>query len=79
MYSYYRPQTKFAKVMFLHLCVSHSVHGGVCLSACWDTTTPPSRHPPPCPVHAARYGQQAGGMHPTGMESCYNLKSNSYL
>ena len=25
---YYRPQTKFAKVMFLHLSVSHSVHGG---------------------------------------------------
>ena len=31
MQSYYRPQTKFAKVMFLHLSVSHSVHeGGVC-------------------------------------------------
>ena len=30
----YRPQTKFVKVMFLHLSVSHSVHGGggvVCL------------------------------------------------
>ena len=29
----YRPQTKFAKVMFLHLSVSHSVHrvgGGMC-------------------------------------------------
>ena len=25
---YYRPQTKFAKVMFLHVSVSHSVHGG---------------------------------------------------
>ena len=23
---YYRPQTKFAKVMFLHVSVSHSVH-----------------------------------------------------
>ena len=35
MYSatlYYRPQTKCAKVMFLHLSVSHSVHrGGVCI------------------------------------------------
>ena len=41
---------------------------------------PPSRHPPgaggpreqtpPCAVHAGRYGQQAGGMHPTGMQSC---------
>ena len=25
---YYRPQTKFVKVMFLHLSVSHSVHSG---------------------------------------------------
>ena len=25
---FYRPQTKFAKVMFLHLSVSHSVHRG---------------------------------------------------
>ena len=25
---FYLPQTKFAKVMFLHLFVSHSVHGG---------------------------------------------------
>ena len=32
-----------AKVMFLQACVCP--HGGVCLSACWDTT-PPSRHPP---------------------------------
>ena len=32
---YYRPQTKFAKVMFLHLSVSHSVHrgGGACVVA----------------------------------------------
>ena len=27
---FYRPQTKFAKVTFLHLSVSHSVHGGGC-------------------------------------------------
>ena len=36
--------------------------------------TPQSRHPPradipPCAVHAGRYGQQAGGMHPTGMHT----------
>ena len=24
----------------------------------------------PCAVHAGRYGQQAGGMHPTGLQSC---------
>ena len=39
-----------AKVIFLHLSVIHSVHGGggkgVCLSACWDTNPPGTRHPP---------------------------------
>ena len=36
------------------------------------TRHPPlqSRHPP-CTVHAGRYSQQAGGMHPTGMQSCF--------
>ena len=33
---------------------------------------PPARRPPgketPCAVHAGRYGQQAGGMNPTGMQ-----------
>ena len=32
--------------------------------------TPPWQGRPPCAVHAGRYGQQAGGMHPTGMQSC---------
>ena len=42
-----------AKVIFLHLSVILFTGGGVCLSACWDTTppweqTPPrSRHTPP--------------------------------
>ena len=42
-----------AKVIFLHLSLIHSVHGGgVCLSACWDTTprtrqTPPQTRPMP--------------------------------
>ena len=53
----YRPQTKFAKVMFLHLSVSHSVHRG-CLPQCMlgyihpqadtpsqEQTTTRSRHP----------------------------------
>ena len=32
----YRPQTKFPKVMFLHLSVSHFVHGGgVCIQRGW--------------------------------------------
>ena len=35
----------------------------------WDQA-PPLGPDPPCAVHAGRYGQQAGGMHPTGMQSC---------
>ena len=52
--------------MFLHLSVSHSVHGGVCLSACWDTTAwgqaspwsrhPQSRQPPPPGAGTPRAG-----------------------
>ena len=49
-----------ARVIFLHLSVIHSVHRreGVCLSACWDTTTtqsplwadnPPRSRTPPRP------------------------------
>ena len=33
-------------------------------------------HPEPAtpgPVHAGRYGQQAAGMHPTGMQSCSKI------
>ena len=90
--SSYRPQTKFAKVMFLHVSVSHSVHRGRGLAQYMEGYTPPPdqrqappprsgtphrRHPPgpdtPHAVHAGRYGQQAGGMHPTGMQSCYIL------
>ena len=36
----YRPQRSCEGYVFTPVC--HSVHrGGVCLSACWDTTTPP--------------------------------------
>ena len=35
------------KVMFLHLSVSHSVHGGcACRSACWDTQPPRAEDAP---------------------------------
>ena len=35
-------------------------------------TPPRSRHPlPPGAEHAGRYGQRAGGTHPTGMQSCF--------
>ena len=40
------------KVMFSQACVKNSVHGGVCLSACWDT--PPWRQTP-----------SPGGRHPS--------------
>ena len=49
---FYLPQTKFAKVMFLHLSVSHSVHGVVgYLPQCMLGYTPRSRHPPPKSRH----------------------------
>ena len=62
--------------------------GGVCLSACWDIHPPPGADPPPSrhsprAVHAGRYGQQAGGTHPTGMHTCWHnafeLISQQYL
>ena len=75
---YYCPQRSWGKVMFLHESVI--LFTGGCLPQCMlryhppppGAGTPPSpwnRHPP-CAVHAGRYGQQAGGMHPTGMQSC---------
>ena len=36
-----------AKVIFLHLSVILFTGGGVCLIACWDTTTPPWEQTPP--------------------------------
>ena len=43
--NFYHPQRSCEGYVFTPLC--HSVHrGGVCLSACWDTTTPPEAHPP---------------------------------
>ena len=34
---------------------------------------PWTRYAPPGAVFAGRYGQQAGGMHPTGMHSCWSV------
>ena len=36
--------------------------------------TPPDQALPST-VHAGRYGQQAGGTHPTGMQSCWRINS----
>ena len=41
-------------------------------------TPPRTRHPSPCTVHAGRYGQQKGSMHPTGMQSCFDVKTRWY-
>ena len=49
----YRPQRSWGKVIFSQASVILFI-GGVCLSTCWDTTTPGTRHPhrssrPPSP------------------------------
>ena len=72
LFLYYRPQRSWFKVMFLQA----SVTGGFYLSACWDTTPP---RPPPSAEHAGRYGQRAGGTHPTGMQSCYVFQMDHRL
>ena len=70
---FYRPQTKFAKVAFLHVSVilstgeSASVHAAIPLGA---DTPPVAEPPPPRSSASGRYDQQAGGTHPTGMHSC---------
>ena len=80
----YRPQRSWGKVMFSQACVILFT-GGVCLSACWDTTppgadphqeqTPPGSRHTPTAEHAGRYGQCAGSTHPTGMQSCLVVAS----
>ena len=34
---------------------------------------PPPEQTPPLPAQIRRYGQQAGGTHPTGMQSCLDM------
>ena len=50
-FCFYRPQTKFAKVMFLHVSVSHSVHRGG------------AGEVPPPPTATAAGGTHPTGMH----------------
>ena len=71
------------KVMFLHLSVILFTCGG-CLPHCMLGYTPPRGQTPPeqtlpradtllgrhHPADSTGYGQQAGGMHPTGMHTC---------
>ena len=52
--------------------VCHSVHREGSASVHAGIPPPWSRHPPGAD-HAGRYGQRAGGTHPTGMQSCLFL------
>ena len=72
----------WGKVIFSVACVKNSVDRGAASVPAGIPPPPPARQTPlarqtpsgkadpPCEVHAGRYGQQAGGMHPTGMQSC---------
>ena len=78
----YRPQRSCEGYVFTPVC--HSVHRGVCLSACWDATPPDQAHPrdqappwkqtdqaqPPRTRHPRQTAAVADGTHPTGMHSC---------
>ena len=77
----YRPQMKFAKIMFSQVSVCpRGGGGGVCpLPHCMlghppgrhqSGQIPPGRHTPPVQCMLG-YGQQADGTHPTGMHSCF--------
>ena len=59
IFCYYRPQTKFAKVMFLHLSVSHSVHRGVP-----GQVHPPGRYTPYGQVHPSGQAHPQAGTPP---------------
>ena len=68
----YRPQTKFAKVMFLHLSVSYSVHGrgeGVCIHG-WGSASSGVLHPREGEYVSGErvYIQGRGGLHPRERE-----------
>ena len=68
------PVNVWGKVIFLHLSVilftggSTSLHAGI--HPLGADTPQDLRQAPPTAVHAGRYGQQAGGTHPNGMQSC---------
>ena len=80
--------------MFLHMSVCHSVHrevpapvhAGIHLPlgryTPWAGTPPGQVHPlgryTSRQVHLLRYDQQAGGTHPTGMQSCLRNSSNLF-
>ena len=82
----YRPQTKFAKVMFsqVSVCqqgVSAPLHAGYTplldrhpqADTPW-ADTPPGRHTPPGQTSPGQTPPWVGGTHPIGMHSCFICK-----
>ena len=74
----------WGKVIFSEACVNNSVHrGGVCLSACWDTTTPGSRHPSKTRHPRSRPPQEQTPLdqahprsrHPHWRRACWEIRS----
>ena len=72
------------KVIFSEACVENSVHRGGCPPNCMlgypspppdQRQTPPGSRHPHYAVHARRYGQQAGGTHPTGIHTCLYIQT----
>ena len=75
MPSCYRPQRSWCKVIFSEACVKNSVHRSGGSSQTPPAADTPQEQAPPLPsaMHAGRYGQQAGGTHPTGMHTCLTI------
>ena len=77
---HYRPQRSWGKVIFSQASVILFTGRGLPQCMLGYHTSPRDQAPPdqapPGTEHAGRYGQRAGGMHPTGMQSCYLLPQN---
>ena len=71
----YCPQRSCGKVMFLHLSVSHSVHGGGCIPACTGADIPPGHTPHQADISQHALGQTPGQTATTGMHSCFFIVS----
>ena len=66
--------------IFSSVCQEFCSYGGVCLSACWDTTPPGSRHPPPeqVPQEQAPPKQAVPlGADPHPSSVCWEVRSTS--
>ena len=79
---FYRPQRSCEGYVFTPVCLSAG-GGGICRSACWDTTPlppgavtpragiPQEQAPPSRHPPPQQTATVADGTHPTGMHSCY--------